>query len=146
MTNIPSNEILKAKLVFNQFTANNHIAIKHYHADNSCFMDNAFIIHCNQWQQWLTYCGINTHFQNGIDERAIHDITEPGRKQLLHAIARWPNAVDLAFWPYALHNAVHVYIIVSVLSDETSRLEKFTSMYIGACMQDHHMFSCPVFG
>ena len=59
-------------------------------------------------------------------------------KQLLHAMARWPNAVDLALWPYVLHYAVHFYNKGPVLSDGTLRLE------IGACIQDHHTFACPV--
>ena len=145
MTNLSSDETLKAKLAFEHFAANNHVAIKHCHADNGRFSDNAFIAYCNQWQQRLTYYGINTHFQNGIAERAIRDITEARRKQLLHAMARWPNAVNLALWPYAMRYAVHLYNTVPVSNDRTSRLEKFSSTCIGARMWDHHTFACPVF-
>ena len=124
---------------------NNHVSIEHYHANNGRSADNAFIAHCNQQQQQLTYCGINAHFQNGIAERAICDIMEVGRKQLLHAMARWPTAVNLALWPYAMCYAGDLYNIVLVLSDGTSRLEKFSSTSVGACMRDHHTFACPVF-
>ena len=58
---------------------------------------------------------------------------------------RWPNAVDLALWPYVLHYAVNLYNMVLVLSDGTSRLEKFFGTSIGMHMQDHHTFACPAF-
>ena len=145
MTNLSSNEALKAKLAFEQFATNNHVSIEHYHADNGCFADNAFIAHCTLWQQRLTYCGVNTHFQNGIAERAIRDIMEAGRKQLLHAMARWPTAVNLALWPCVVRYAVDLYNTVPVLSDRTSRLEKLSSTSVGARMRDYHTFACPMF-
>ena len=92
-----------------------------------------------------TYCGINAHFQNGIPERAIRNIMEARRKQLLHAMARWPNAVNLGLWSYALCYAVHLYNTVPILSDRTSRLEKFSGTSIGMHMQCHHTFACPMF-
>ena len=78
-------------------------------------------------------------------QRAIRDITEGGRKQLLHAMARWPEAVDLALWPYALRYAVHLYNTVPVLEDGISRLELFAGTQVGKRMRDHHTFACPVF-
>ncbi|KAL7477735.1 hypothetical protein ACHAW6_003531 [Cyclotella cf. meneghiniana] len=102
MTNISSNETIKAKQAFKQFATNHFVTIEHYHADNGHFANNAFISHCSQWQQQLTYCRVNVHFQNGLAEKAIRDITEGGRKQLFHAMARWLQVVDLALWPYTL--------------------------------------------
>ena len=145
MTNLSSNKTLKAKLAFEQFTTNNHIAIEHYHADNGRFTDNAFIAHCNQWQQQLTYCGVNAHFQNGITERAICNVMKAGRKQLLHVMARWPNAVNLALCSYVLCYVVNLYNAVLVLSNGTSRLEKFSGKSMGVRMRDHHTFACPMF-
>jgi hypothetical protein len=37
--------------------------------------------------------GVSAHFQNGIAERRIKDLTERSRKSLFHAIHRWPSAV-----------------------------------------------------
>jgi hypothetical protein len=145
MTSTSSNETIKAKLAFEQFAANHFVNIEHYHADNGRFADNAFIDHCSARQQRLTYCGVNAHFQNGLAERAIRGITEDGRKQLLHAMARWPEAVDLALWPYALRYAVHLYNTVPVLENGVSRLELFAGTQVGKRMRDHHTFACPVF-
>ena len=80
MTNLSSDKPLKAKLVLKKFATNNHVSIKHYHANNERFADKAFIAQCNQQQQQLTYCGVNTQFQIGNVDKAIHDITEVGRK------------------------------------------------------------------
>ncbi|KAL7477469.1 hypothetical protein ACHAW6_003275 [Cyclotella cf. meneghiniana] len=102
MTSMPSNDTIKAKQAFEQFATNHFVIIKHCHANNDHFTNNAFINHCSQLQQQLTNCRVNAHFQNGLAERAIRDITKGGRKQLLYAMARWPQVVDLALWPYTL--------------------------------------------
>jgi hypothetical protein len=60
-------------------------------------------------------------------------------------MARWPEAVDLALWPYALRYAVHLYNTVPVLEDGVSRLELFAGTQVGKRMRDHHTFACPVF-
>ena len=72
------------------------VTIQHYHCDNGRFVDNLFLQHCEQNHQRITYCGVDAHHQNGIVERAIRDITEQARKQLLFAQAHWPEAIDLS--------------------------------------------------
>ncbi|KAL3822937.1 hypothetical protein ACHAXA_011652 [Cyclostephanos tholiformis] len=71
---------------------------------------------------------LNAHFQNGIAERAIRDLSESARKQLLHARHRWPAAVHVALWPYALRNAALLHNNLPTLEDGTSRLELFSSI------------------
>jgi hypothetical protein len=96
-------------------------------------------------RQQLTFCGINTHFQNGIAEHAICYLSKTTRKQLLHAQACWPAAAHLTLWPYSLRNAALLFNTLPVLEDGTSRLERFSSIPVGANMKHLHMFSCPVF-
>ena len=88
---------------------------------------------------------MNAHFQNGIAEHAICDLSESARKQLLHASARWPAAVHLALWPYALCSAVLLFNTLLVLEGGASRLELFSSIHVGANMKHVHTFGCPVF-
>jgi hypothetical protein len=145
MRDSTSAETIKAKRAFEQFAADHGVQIKHYHCDNGRFADNAFKNSCESARQRLTFCGVNAHFQNGIAERAIRDLSESARKQLLHARARWPAAVHLALWPYALRSAALLFNTLPVQEEGTSRLEKFSSIRVGANMKHLHTFGCPVF-
>ena len=145
MQSLTSDETYAAKRAFERFAKQHGIDIQHYHADNGRFADNMFINACQQQRQQLTFCGVNAHFQNGIAERAIRDLTESARKQLLHAKQRWPAAVHLALWPYALRSACYLHNNLPVLEDGTSRLEKFSGIRVGTRMKEYHAFACPVF-
>lgn len=48
--------------------------------------------HAEQQQKTVTFSAINAHFQNGITDRAIQDITKSARKQLLHVKKNDQNA------------------------------------------------------
>jgi hypothetical protein len=78
--------------------------IKHYHADNGRFADNAFMQSVAESGQTISFCGVNAHFQNGIAEKRIRDLSEQARKQLLHAKARLQRQLRLIFglMPYAM--------------------------------------------
>ncbi len=80
-------ETIAAKRAFKTFAAQHSVRIQHYHCNNGRFSDNAFKQACHDARQQLTFCGVNAHFQNGIAERSIRDLSESARKQLLHARA-----------------------------------------------------------
>ena len=145
MQTLTSEETYAAKLAFERFAKQHGVTVQHYHADNGRFADNMFINACEQQRQQLTFCGVNAHFQNGIAERSIRDLTESARKQLLHARQRWSAAVHLALWPYALRSASYLHNNLPVLDDGTSRLEKFSGIRVGTRLRDFHAFACPVF-
>ncbi len=110
----------------------------YYHCDNGWFADNNFKLVYKQSNQRLTFCGVNAHFQNGIAERAIRDLSESVRKQLLHACQCWPQVVSIALRPYALHDAAHLHNILPVLKDGRSRLEMFSSIWVGSSIKTLH--------
>ena len=145
MQSLTSIETIAAKRAFERFADQHGVIIQHYHADNGRFADNMFMSSCEQQRQRLTFCGVNAHFQNGITERAIRDLTESARKQLLHARQRWPAAIHLALWPYALRNACYLHNNLPTMDDGTSRIEKFSGIRVGIPMRDVHAFGCPVF-
>ncbi len=140
-----SVKTVATKCAFETFAAKHGIKIQHYHCNNGRFSDNAFKQGCLEARQQLTFCGVNAHFQNGIAERSIRDLSESAHKQLLHARACWPQAVHFALWPYALHNAMLLHNSLPVLEDGTSRLELFSSIRVGCNMKHVHTFGCPVF-
>jgi hypothetical protein len=100
---------------------------------------------CEAQQQKRTFCGMNAHFQNGIAQRAIHDLAESTQKQLLHARQRWPQAVRTALWLYALRHTAHLNNVLPTLPEGQSKLELFSSIKVGYNMRFLHTFGCPVF-
>ncbi len=138
-------ETMFSKQAFEKFAAENYVRILHYHCDNGQFADNAWKQSCKASHQQLTFCGVNAHFHNRIAERAIWDLSESARKQLLHACARWPAAVHFALWPYALRNSALLHNSLPVLEDGILRLELFSSIQVGCNMKHVHTFACPVF-
>jgi hypothetical protein len=127
-SNHTSSETLNAKCAFECFAAKHGMQIKHYHCNNGCFTDNKFRAACEAQQQKLTFCGVNAHFQNGIAEQAIRDLSEGARKQLLHACQRWPQAVSTALWLYALCHIAYLDNVLLTLEGEQSKLELFSSI------------------
>jgi hypothetical protein len=107
MTKLTSEETMDAKHAFDHSSEQHGVRIFHYHCDNGCFPNNAFKNSCSAKGQGLTFCGVNAYFQNGIAEKAFCSLCKSMRKQLLHAWQRWPAAIHLALWPYALRNAVY---------------------------------------
>lgn len=83
------------------------------------------------------FCGVNTHFQNGIAEKAIQDLQEQAWKQLLHAKARWPEVVHLLLWPYALRNIAYKH--------GASPPELFSRSQVALNLQLLHTFGCTVY-
>ncbi len=58
---------------------------KAYHADNGRFADQGFRDDCMQNNQIITFCGVESHHQNGIAERKIKHLMLCTRTMLLHA-------------------------------------------------------------
>ncbi len=133
------------KCTFESFAAKNGIKIQHYHCDNGQFSNNWFKQACHKQRQQLTFCGVNSHFQNGIAKQAIHNLSESACKQLLHACACWPQVVHFALWPYALRNAALLHNSLPVLEGGTLRLELFSTIRVGCNMKHVHTFGCPEF-
>ena len=103
-----AEETLEAKSAFESYAAEMGVSIKHYHADNGRFAEAAFMEHVKASGQTITFCGVGAHHQNGVAERRIRDLTEHARTMLLHAAHRWPKAINVHLWPYALRLAAHI--------------------------------------
>jgi hypothetical protein len=140
-----SKETLAAKSTFKQYAAEHGVKVLHYHCNNGRLHFNTFRQVCHDTRQKLTFCGVNAHFQNGIAEQAIRNLSESAWKKLLQARAHWPETVHFALWLYALQNAAYLHNNLPVLEDGTSRLELFSSIQVGSNLRHVHMFGCPVF-
>ena len=142
---LTSAETVQAKQAFEAFALSHGVSIKHYHCDNGRFADNEFIQAITESKQTISYSGVNAHFQNGIAEKRIRDLQERARKQLLHAKSRWPSAIELNLWPYALRNANHLMATLPDNEDGSCPLERFTGSNVSPCIKSNHTFGCPVY-
>ena len=142
---ISSEQTVEAKIAFEAYSRRHGVTISHYHADNGRFADRMFLDHAADNQQTMSYCGVNAHFQNGIAEKAIRDLQEQGRKQLLHAKARWPEVIHLSLWPYAMRNAAYVANLMPSQDGGISPLELFTRTEVAPNLKQMHTFGCPVY-
>jgi hypothetical protein len=136
---------VQAKTAYEAFASAHGVTIKHYHCDNGRFADNAYLDHVTKSGQTISYCGVNAHFQNGIAEKRIRDLQERARKQLLHAKARWPSAIELNLLPYALRNANHLLATIPDREDGSCPLERFSQSNVSPLLKSNHTFGCPVY-
>jgi hypothetical protein len=119
-------ETLLAKRAFEAYAASFGIAIQNYHADNGRFAKRLFLEHAETHGQLVSLCGVNAHFQNGIAEKKIRDLTKQARTSLLHAMHRWPSAVTVNLWPYALHFVNDAHNSTPAVKTGRSPLEDFS--------------------
>jgi hypothetical protein len=120
---ISSDKTVEAKQALEAYARSHGVTIKHYHANNGCFADNAFMQLVAKSGQTISFCGVNSHFQNGITKKRIHDLSEQACKQLLHAKARWPEVIEINLWPFAIHIANDICNTLADKKDVSSPLE-----------------------
>jgi hypothetical protein len=101
--------LLAKRAAFEAYAASFGIIVANYHADNGRYAERLFLDHAEIHGQCVSLCGVNAHFQNGITEKRIRDLTERAKTSLLHAMNRWPSAITINLWRYALCFTNDVY-------------------------------------
>ena len=142
---ITSEETVMAKHALECLAEQRSMKIRHCHADNRQFADNAFITDCNMKQQNLLYCRVNAHFLNGIVERCIRDLQEQTRTLMLYAMNKWKKMVLICLWPYAMRHANKVTNATPRKGEELSPLEKFSGVQVAPKLRHFHAFGCPTY-
>jgi hypothetical protein len=144
---LTSNETVEAKYAFEAFSRSQGVTIKHYHAANGRFADNAFIKDVREEisSKSITLCGVNSHAQNGISDNHNMNLQEPTRKQLLHANARWPAAVTTNMWPYTLRNTQHMRNSFQDRKDGTWTPDISSGVEVDPNLKANHTFGCPAY-
>ena len=142
---LTSEETLRAKQAFEAFARGLHVEIKHYHADNGRFADNAFLNSIKEKDQTISFCGVNAHWQSGIAEKRIRDLSDMSRTQLIHAKNRWPKAIEAALWPYAIrYSATVANSTINSMTKETP-FERFACVKVKPKLKHFHPFGCPAY-
>ena len=84
-----------------------------------------FTAQCNKKNKNITFCVVGGHYQNGIVERKINELTLIFRTLLLHAIHHYPNYTIMMMWPFSLKEAAFCLNKVSIRSYERSNEATF---------------------
>ena len=134
-----------AKHAFERSADQRGVKIIHYHADNGCFTDNAFISDCRAQRQGLSYCGVNAQFQNRIAPRRIRDLQEQMRTSILYAMNKWNRMILICLWPYTIHYANDVANATPRKGEDQSPLERFSGVNITPKLHHFHAFGCPTY-
>lgn len=122
------------------------MTIKHYHADNGRFADNLWLADITTQGQSISFCGVGAHFQNGIAEKRIRDLTESARTMMLQAADKWPKAISVSLWPYAIRSANEVLNCTPRTdNDRQAPIEIFSRTPVRPNLRHFHHFGCPTY-
>jgi hypothetical protein len=138
-------ETLLAKRAFEAYAASFGVVIANYHADNGRFAERLFLDLAALNGQGVSLCGVNAHFQNGMAEKRIRDLTERARTSLLHAMNMWPSAVMINLWPYALRFANETHNSTPSLTRDHTPLELFSGAPVRPQILSFHPPFCPAY-
>lgn len=142
---LSSQETVQAKLAFEGYARTLGVSVEHYHADNGRFADNLFLKSVRDKGQTITYCGVGAHWQNGRAEKAIRDTQDAARTMMIHAMHRWPSAIDVALWPYAMRYAATVRNASIRKNARVSPIELFAQTNVRPRLRHMHTFGCPAY-
>ena len=140
-----AEETLEGKRAYEQKAATYGVKILHYHADNGIFASKAWRESYAEARQGCTYSGVNAHFQSGIAERRIRETQEMSRTNLIHGNSRWPEAVNVHLWPYALRASSDSYNEAPTSRMKRSPVEIFSGAQVMPEPKFQQPFGCPYY-
>ena len=104
--------------------------VQHYHYNSDPFAENMFSNDVVKQKQTISFCGANAHHQNGLAEKAIHNLQEQARTILLHIQSRWPHVIHTSLWSYAMKTAYYVSNILPSPGSIQSQVENFAEVTV----------------
>ena len=91
--------------MWERYTRDIGVNIKSYHADNGIYKYKKWVESCHRCVQGIIFAVVNAHHQKGMEERRTRELKELTGRVLIHSIIRWPKAVMVYLWLYALRMA-----------------------------------------
>ena len=140
-----AEETLQGKELFERKSGTFGVKIQHYHADNGIFLCKAWKEACAKSRQGCSYAGVNAHFQSGTAERRIRELSELSRTSLTHSNSRWPEAVNVHLWPYAVRTANDSYNEAPTSKLKRSPIELFSNSQVMPDPKFQRPFGCPCY-
>ena len=144
-TSLTSEDTVKGKEAFEAYAKSHGVHIKHYHADNGRFKDNAFLKSIQENHQTISFSGVGAHHQNGIAEKRIGDLQRRATTLLLHAQRRWPDAINSHLWTYAIRAANDCRNNAPTRKDDECPISRFCGTERVPAIKNQHHFGCPVY-
>ena len=138
-------ENMEAKQAYEAKADQHGVRVRSYHGDNGRFAEALWITDASEKNQSMSFCGVGSHFQNGIAEKRIRDLTEYARTLLVHGSQIWPEAVKLALWPYALKEAERIFNEFRVDDDGLTPLQRFAKVKAKPDLKQEHPLFCPTY-
>jgi hypothetical protein len=133
-------ETLEAKQEFERHAQTYNVTIRQHHADNGRFAEAVWKQDVQDKNQHLTFSGVGAHHQNERAEKRMRDLQDLACTSLIHAQRRWPNAVDVRLWPYALRHANNSLNNTPFPGEKITPIEKFSSTAVIPNLDQHHPF------
>jgi hypothetical protein len=93
----------------------------------------------------MSFSGVGAHHQNGIAEKRIRDLQDLARSMLIHAMRRWPDAINTYLWPYALRKANSSKNLSIQGTNIRTPMELFSNSNVAPNLRHEHPFGCPVY-
>ena len=130
-TTLRAGDTVRSLREFERQALQHGVKFKKFHADNFPFDSQEFKDHLAERPGQsidLEFSGVGAHFQNGVVERHLASIFYLARSCMLHQLLHWPEAFDLALWPFALEHAVFLWNNMPHGRNHLSPVELFTGI------------------
>jgi hypothetical protein len=136
-------ETLDAKWTFEGFACSLNVQIQHYHADNGRFCETLWMNNVKGKGQTISFCRVNSHFQNGVAKRRISNLSDGARTSFMQVKERWSKATSVHLWPYAVRHRNDNSTRKE--SNAASPIEIVWNMTIRPRLKHFLAFGCPTY-
>jgi hypothetical protein len=140
-----SEETVRGKEAFEQYAKSHGVTIKHYHADNGRLKDKLFMSSIEKSKQAISFSGVGAHHQNGVAKKRIGDLKRKATALLLHAQRKWPDAISIYLWTYALRAANDSRNSFPSKTSMECPISGFSKTDRVPKMRNQHHVGCPVY-
>ena len=133
-------ESIEAKAAYELMEATFVIRVKEFHTDNWIFAEEGFKSDVSNNKQTIRYCRVVSHFQNGIAEANIKQLTEKARTMLIHAKHSWLEVIQPYLWPFALNQVEFNLNNLRLGKSVKSSAKVFSAMHNKINIRHYHTF------